>query len=354
MFSTIIIFILILGILIFVHEFGHFIVAKKNGVKVEEFGFGFPPRIFGVKRGETVYSINAIPLGGFVRALGEDGSETNNPRSFAAKKVWQRALILVAGVAMNFLFAVILVGIGYMIGLPVAAVDNAKGGDVRVQITDVSTNSPAAQAGIVAGDIIRRLNNEPIIHVGDFQSKIQSSLESEVILTVLRGDKELSFDLIPRANPPSGEGAVGVGLVETTIARFPWYQALWEGLKSVYYLTVASFVAIAMILKNLIINGQVNADVAGPVGIAVITQQRVQLGFIYLLQFTAMLSLNLAIINLLPFPALDGGRLLFLLIEKIKGSPVSQRIEQAIHATGFVLLILLMVLITVRDISRFF
>lgn len=354
MFSTIVIFILILGILIFVHELGHFMVAKKNGVKVEEFGFGFPPRIFGIKRGETIYSINAIPLGGFVRALGEDGGEKDNPRSFAAKKIWQRALILVAGVAMNFLFAALLVGIGYMIGLPVAAVDNIKGGEVRVQITDVAPDSPAAKAGILAGDIIKKINGEPVVKVEDFQSKIQSNLESNVTITMLRGDKEFDFNLIPRANPPSGEGAVGVGLVETSIARFPWYQALWEGLKSIYYLTIASVVAIAVILKNLILSGQVNADVAGPVGIAVITQQRVQLGFIYLLQFTAMLSLNLAIINLLPIPALDGGRLLFLLIEKIKGSPISQKVEQAIHATGFVLLILLMVLITVRDISRFF
>lgn len=356
MFTTVIIFILILGILIFVHELGHFVAAKKNGVRVEEFGFGFPPRLFGIKMGETIYSLNWIPLGGFVRTLGEDGAERSNPKSFAAKKIWQRAAILVAGVTMNFLFAVIILGVGHIIGLPAPVTDDStvNPDDIRIQITEVVEDSPALQAGISLGDIVKSVDGQPVARVDSFQDILKEKAKTNISIGILRGDKELTFEVTPRANPPEGQGAIGVGLIETTIVKYPWYQAFWEGLKNAVFLMISFVVAIVGMLKEWISGAQVSADIAGPVGIAIITKQVSQLGFIYLLQFTAVLSLNLVLINALPFPALDGGRLLFLVIEKIKGSPVSQKIEQAIHTTGFVLLILLMILVTFKDVMRFF
>lgn len=355
MFFTILIFIVILGLLVFVHEFGHFITAKKNGVRVEEFGFGFPPRLFGFKWGETVYSINLIPLGGFVKAFGEDGADKDNPRSFASKKAWQRAMILVAGIAMNFLLAAVLLGITHMIGLPTAVseenVNSAK--DLKVQITDVVAGAPAAGAGIQIGDTIRSVNSEPILRAEQFQKTIKENLGKEIKVEIGRGKETLQVGVIPRENPPEGQGAIGIGLVETTIVKYPWYQAFWEGLKSAYYFTGMFLVALGGLVKGLVVTGHVSGDIAGPVGIAVLTNQVTKLGFVYLLNFTALLSLNLAIINAFPFPALDGGRLLFVIIEKIKGSPVSQKVEQMVHTVGFALLIMLMIVITVRDIGRF-
>lgn len=355
MITTIIIFIAILGILIFVHEFGHFITAKKNGVKVEEFGFGFPPRIFGIKKGETIYSINLIPLGGFVKAFGEDGAGRDDPQSFASKKVWQRAIILVAGIGMNFLLAIALFSVTNMIGLPTAVADPASNApDIQIQISDVAKDSPAQKAGITIGDIITGINDQKINRVENFQEIVQNNLEKETAITVLRGTQELHFNLIPRANPPKDQGAIGVGLVEIAIVKYSWYQAIWQGIKSAYYLTLMFTVALFNLAKNLILGGHVSGDIAGPVGIAVLTNQVSKLGLVYIINFAAILSLNLAIINAIPFPALDGGRLLFLLIEKIKGSPVSQKIEQAIHMLGFALLILLMIVVTFRDIVRLF
>lgn len=355
MITTIIIFILILGLLIFVHEFGHFITAKKSGVRVEEFGFGFPPRIFGIKRGNTVYSINAIPLGGFVKAFGEDGGNRDNPESFGSKKPWQRAIILAAGIIMNFILAIVLLGFSNMIGLPSVVTDtNTDPKNIKIQISEVTDNSPAMTAGIKIGDQIKTVGGLEVFRIGEFQEEVKNNLGKEVKITVMRGKEKLMLSLTPRTNPPEGEGAIGIGLVETTIVKHPWYRAFWEGLKGVYYFTIMFITAIGGLIKNLILGGHISGDVAGPVGIAVLTNQVTKLGFVYVLNFTAILSLNLAIINAIPFPALDGGRLLFLAIEKIKGSPISQKVEQMTHTIGFMLLLLLMVVITFRDIVRFF
>lgn len=356
MILTIGVFILILGLLVFVHELGHFVASKKSGVKVEEFGFGFPPRIFGVRRGETIYSINLIPLGGFVKLFGEDGTNRGDSRSFGAKKIWQRAIILVAGIAMNFVFAAVLLGITHMIGLPTVVTEsmNVNPDRVMVQITDVAKESPAEVAGIKVGDTIRRFNEIEIRNVKVFQNLVSENVGKNVKIEIARGGESLVVEMAPRVNPPEGQGAVGVGLVETTIVRYPWYQAVWEGFKSAYYFTIMFVVALFGVVKNLVMGGSVSGDIAGPVGIAVLTNQVTKLGLVYIINFAAILSLNLAMINAIPFPALDGGRLLFLGIEKIKGSPVSQKLEQVIHTTGFVLLILLMIAITFRDIRNFF
>ena len=367
MLTTIIVFILILGLLIFVHEFGHFIVAKRAGIKVEEFGFGFPPRIFGIKKGETLYSLNLLPIGGFVKIHGEEGRPTDKQsskdsdkgRAFYNKPIRTRAVILIAGVTMNLLLAAFLLSIGYWLGLPAVVDDqtaNLEG--AKVQITQVAFESPASQAGIKMGDTIKELRFKNyelgIMDVSQVQEFINIHKGEEITVVIQRGDEVLEKTLVPRINHPENEGPLGIALAKTAIVSYPWYRALIMGITSTVNLTWFIIVALGGLLWQLIMTGRLAIEIAGPVGIFNLTGQAAQLGFIYILQLTALISINLAIINILPFPALDGGRLLFLTIEKIKGSPVSQKIERFAHTAGFVILILLMIAVTWRDIVRIF
>jgi regulator of sigma E protease len=382
---TVLIFILVLGLLVFVHELGHFLSARRNGVEVEEFGFGFPPRILGVyfnKKGQrrivwgskeieeirearkigeekTVYSFNWIPLGGFVKIKGEDGEEKNNPKSFAAKPPLVRAKILAAGVAMNFLLAAVLFSFGFWWGVPQAA-DEVKGariGNEKIQIVDVGKGTPAEAMGIRAGDeILGAVKEDKVVKfasVEEVQNFIRENKGNQVILEIQRGKERLKVSGMPRVDFPEGEGPLGIGLAKVVIARYPWYKAIAMGLEYTFNLTVTFISFLGFLIWRLFVGEPVSLDVSGPVGIAVLTGQVAQLGLDYLLRFAAMLSVNLAIINILPIPALDGGRILFVLIEKIKGSPVSQKFEQRAHNIGFALLITLMVVVTARDVARF-
>jgi len=356
---TVIAFILILGLLVFVHELGHFLVAKRMGIRVEEFGFGFPPRLFGVKRGETIYSVNLIPLGGFVKIFGEDGEEKNSTHSFAAKKAWQRTLVLLAGVTMNIILAILLLSVGYMIGLPQTIDDGQNINGAIVQITQISAGSPAEKAGIKAGDIVLSagapgIQLPDIKKVVDFQEFIDKNKGKEISVWLKRGQSQFQINIVPRISPPQGEGEMGVGLARVAKIAFPWYRAIYESMKTVFVLIWVIISSLAFIIWKFFSSGGAAGGVVGPVGVYMITGQAAQMGFIYLLQLSAFLSINLAIVNALPFPALDGGRVLFLIIEKIKGSPVSESVEKAVHAAGFAFLILLMIVITLKDIARLF
>ena len=346
---TLLIFILILGILVLVHEFGHFIVAKKSGLTVEEFGFGFPPRIFSFKVNETVYSINLLPLGGFVKILGEDGGETNSPKSFSSKSAGIRSLITAAGVMMNFALGALLLIIGFYIGLPqvVNEENKAIAKNVQIQIIAISNNSPAEKANLKLGDSI-----EGFGEISIFQDFINQNKEKEISLKIKRGEDYLDIKAVPRANPPEREGALGIALAKTGLISYPWYQSVWLGIKSSFIITWEIVKGFFGLIKNLITVGKIPQEIAGPVGIAILAGQATALGFVYLLQLVALISLNLAVLNLIPFPALDGGRLLFLGIEKIKGSKVNPKIENVIHSVGIVLLLALVVLITYRDILK--
>ncbi|MBI2446509.1 MAG: RIP metalloprotease RseP [Parcubacteria group bacterium] len=346
---TILVFILILGILVLVHEFGHFIVAKKSGLTVEEFGFGFPPRIFSWKSGETIYSINLLPLGGFVKILGEDGSETNNSKSFSSKSIVIRSLITAAGVMMNFALGAMLLIIGFYIGLPqvVSEENETLAKNVQIQIIAINHNSPAEKAGLKLGDSIENFSEILI-----FQDFISKNKGQEINLKIKRGQGNLEIKTVPRVSPPEGEGALGIALAKTGLVSYPWYQSVWLGIKSSFIITWEIIKGFFGLIKNLLVSGKVPQEVAGPVGIAVLAGQATALGFVYLLQLVALISLNLAVLNLIPFPALDGGRLLFLAIEKIKGSKVNPKIENAIHSVGIVLLLVLVALITYRDILK--
>jgi len=365
MFVTIVAFILILGLLIFAHEFGHFIMAKRAGIKVEEFGFGFPPRLFGVKKGETVYSINLLPLGGFVKIFGEDGKNEDLPAdekgAFYSKPVGTRAGILAAGVAMNLLLAMVLLAVGYGIGLPMAIEDNEAGvlKNPQVQVAEVAFESPAAVAGVNVGDAIKKIafNNEiiEIDKVEEIVNFINSHKGKEITLVIQRGEETIEKKVLARENHPAEEGPLGVTLVRTAVVSYPWYQAAFMGASGAVSLTGAVGAALGKILWQLATTGKLAPALGGgPVFIFSMTGQAAKLGFVYLLQFTALLSINLAIINIFPFPALDGGRLVFLLLEKIKGAPVNQKIEQISHTVGFAILMLLVIAITWRDIIRLF
>jgi len=366
MLLTIIVFILILGLLIFSHEFGHFVAAKKAGMKVEEFGFGFPPRIFSIKKGETIYSINLFPIGGFVKIQGEqrpkkkEGILKKNKRAFYNKPIWQRAIVLVMGVIMNLFLAAVLLSIVHGIGAPTIIEEGVEQNvrDIQIQIIEVAANSPAEEAGIKMGDTIKQLvindSRFMIYEVGDVQRLVARHAGEEITLFIKRGDEVLEKILTPRISPPENEGPIGIALAKTGLVTYPWYLAIWQGFKTTVKLIVTFISLFYHLLKTLILEGVLIGEIAGPVGIAVLTSQITKLGLVYILQFTAIISINLAIINAVPFPALDGGRLLFLAIEKIKRSPVSAKVENLFNSIGIALLIALMVLVTFRDISKLF
>lgn len=373
MFLTIITFIIILGILVFAHELGHFLVARKLGVKAEEFGFGFPPRIFGFYQdtnGEwekvlggkevndapgTVYSINWFPLGGFVKIKGESGENGTEQDSFASRKIWQRASILSAGVIMNIVLAAILISFGFMIGMPQVIDDLSYGArvtDKKIQVMDVLPASRAEVAGIKLGDAILDINSIHFASVAELQKFVDERIGQELKYKIRRGQEELIFNIVPEKLEETGRGGVGIAISEIGLVKYPFYIAIWEGIKSTIVITWAIIVAFFGLLKGIILGQGISADLAGPVGIAALTGQVARLGFVYILQFAAILSINLAIINFLPIPALDGGRVLFLAIEKAKGRPVRRELENIIHNIGFALLMLLVLLVTFRDVTK--
>ena len=375
MLLTIITFIIVLSILVFAHELGHFMMARKFGVKAEEFGFGFPPRAFGVYKNNqsrwkiiwgakevkdyqgTVYSINWLPLGGFVKIKGENGEGQTEADSFAGRPIWQRAFMLSAGVVMNIILAAFLITAGFMMGLPQALdgqVDvRARISDKKIQIVEVIKNTPAEAAGLEIGDAIVSIDNNNFSNYQELQNYVAFNVGRKLSYKIERGRDLIGLEVVPEVMIETGKGGIGIAISQTGLVSYPWYLAVWQGVKTTLILTWAIIMAFYELIKGLILGRGVTADLSGPVGIATLTGQVARLGFVYLLQFTALLSINLAVINFFPFPALDGGRILFLIIEAIKRSPVKKEIEGAIHNIGFVLLMLLVLLVTFRDVSRF-
>ncbi|PIR95051.1 RIP metalloprotease RseP [Candidatus Falkowbacteria bacterium CG10_big_fil_rev_8_21_14_0_10_37_6] len=373
MFTTIITFLIILAVLVFAHELGHFWTAKKLGLIPKEFGFGFPPRIGGFYKGTegkwrwvwgtkrpsdafgTLYSINWLPLGGFVN-IGEDEEAGGDPKHFKNQKPWKRTIILSAGVVMNLLVAAVFISWGFMIGLPQTISGLPDGVQVRdknIQVLQVLPNTPAESAGIQLGDIILSIDGQSFTNEDSLQEYIAGKQGQELKYLIRRGDQETSFNITLETISSTGEAGIGIAIAETGIVSYPFFRAIWEGIAATAGMTWYIIIAFAVLLKNLVMGAGVSADVSGPVGIAVMTGQVASLGFVYLLQFAAMLSINLAIINFLPFPALDGGRVLFVIIEKLRGRPVPEKIENALHNAGFILLIMLVFIVTYRDVLKF-
>ena len=333
----------VLIMLVLVHECGHFFTAKAFGVKIEEFGLFFPPRLWSFTRGGTRYSINVIPIGGFVKLAGEE--DPSVPGSLASKKPYVRVLVLAAGSVMNAILPLVLFSIAFMIPHDVAT--------GQVMVEEVSANSPAENAGIEAGDTIIMINGKTVQSTIDIQREIQLKLGQELEILVEHSDATLeAVTVVPRWQPPEEEGAVGILTFmpdATTTRESYWF---WEAIP----MGVSECIDTYILYKNGIISliiGAAPATIAGPVGIAEITGAAARAGFSYLLQFAAFFSINLAIINIFPLPALDGGRIIFVLLEWIRGGKrISPRVEGLVHTIGFFLLIAAMLAITYQDIAR--
>ena len=324
-----------LSVLILVHEWGHFLVARWFGLLIEEFGIGFPPRLFSKKSKGTIFSINAVPLGGFVKIYGENsglGGNIEHPeKSFAYQTAWKRALIVIAGVAMNFLLGWLIISVVFFVG-----------SRSLVLVDLVQDSSPAATAGFQTGDQILGFDNsEKLV------SYIEQNRGKEISLKINRSGEELTFKAMPRIFTEAGQGALGLGLRDAGIPRHGLFESIVQG----FIASVSIVVAVVLGLYQAIFSPQ---QVLGPVGIFDAAVDTGRLGIIYLAQFVALISLNLVVLNLLPIPALDGGRLLFIIIEKIRGKRFLKETEIKANTIGFGFLIALIVLVTIKDIAGLF
>lgn len=361
MIITILIFLIILSVLVLVHELGHFLVAKKLGIKVEEFGFGFPPKVISKKIGETIYSLNLLPIGGFVKLYGEDAAGggaiklersklkvKDKNRAFFARPVWQRAIVVIAGVVMNFLLAVVIISYLYTVqGVPTL-------GD-KVIVSEIVKNSPAYLAGLKKGDIVLEINNKKISKTADLIDETKKHLGQPVKLSVKSEKITKTIVMTPRKIYPAGEGPIGVAISQSVIVKkYPWYKAPFVGTAEVAKDSLLILSGLGDVVRNLVIQRTIPQGVAGPVGIAQLTGEFVQSGFLAVLSFAALLSLNLAVLNILPIPALDGGRLFFILIEGVTRRKVNPRFEAYAHAVGIAVLLALIAIITLHDFIRIF
>lgn len=348
----ILIFLLILTILVLVHEFGHFIIAKKMGVKVEEFGIGLPPRLFGIKKGETLYSVNLLPLGGFVKLYGEEYSESGKKdknRAFVNKTPWQKTLIILGGVIGNFLLGWFI--FSYLVTQGIAVPTN------KVIIEKVTKNSPAQIAGLKEKDVITKLIPQDLPQIAlssseDLIAQTKKLAGRTIGLEIKRNGKTFLTKIIPRINPPVGEGPLGIAITSSIEKKYPWYIAPYYGLIEAFNITFKIAAELGKLILGLITFQKPRVDVAGPIGIANLAGQAVRFGRNAFLQFLGLLSLNLAIINILPFPALDGGRLIFVLYEGFTKKKPNKNIEKYTNLIGFIMLLSLAALITVNDIIK--
>ncbi len=336
-------FLVVIVVLILAHELGHFITARATGVKVEEFGLGFPPRLLGVKRGETLYSLNAIPLGGFVKMAGEE--DPTVPGSLASKSIGTRLLVLSAGSLMNFLLPLLLFSVAFMIP------HNLVTGQVLVE--EVGAGSPAVLAGIRAGDTILSADDKMLNNHIDLARHIQLHLGSEITLLVQHSDSTIEeVQVIPRWKPPEGRGAVGIAITTSDTTITSQHHPFWKAIPMGFSACIETFVLFKNGIVSMII-GTAPVELAGPVGIAQITGEIVKAGISPLLEFAAFLSINLAIINIFPLPALDGGRIAFVLLEWIRrGKRIAPKTEGRVHLIGFAMLMVFILAVTYQDIIR--
>lgn len=356
---AIILVVLIFGSLIFVHELGHFLAARRNGVDVEEFGFGFPPRIFGWRGKKTLYSLNLLPLGGFVRLRGEDGSDTSLG-TFAGAGLWAKTKILLAGVGMNALMAYVLLLFLCVVGLPALFASSfrlptpSSTTPKQVMVVGVESGSPAASAGIVKGDIIATAGAQALSSEDDLTGFTKSHADQTVQLSIRHaGSQRTVMVKLRDAKAGQDAGYLGVAPLQVYNQRFGWqsiWVAAWLGIQMITATLAGLFGAIiALFVRHA---GQAAAQISGPVGIVVILSNIMYLGANYVLFFMATISISLAVINVLPIPAIDGGRLFLIWLGKLRRKAISPELEAKIHTIGFAALILLMVVITILDIKR--
>lgn len=354
---TVVVFVSLLLLLVLAHEWGHFIVAKKAGCSVEEFGFGFPPRVASFVWHGTRYSLNLVLIGGFVKIKGENMDEEDpGPASFAGKSTGWRSAILAAGVAMNVITASVLLAVQGVVGVPILVTD-ANEATVTNQLTyilEVAPNSPAAKVGLRELDRIVRIEDISEPHLADIQATTTQHAGQPVTLEIERQGQHQELTVIPRESPPAGEGALGVSLASTGLTQVPWWQAPRHGVVRTGEMLYQIVLQFSLVIQKLVREGAAPEGLTGPIGIAMYTNEVTKLGVSYILEFGALISLNLALINILPIPALDGGRLMFVIFERVFGRKFPGKIEQISHTVGFATLIALMLLITFKDIQRYF
>ena len=341
----------VFSVLVFVHEAGHFLMAKWRKVAVEEFGFGLPPRLWGKKFKGTVYSLNWIPLGGFVKLKGEDPEMAGfgDADSFRVKSKVSRAAIILAGVLGNLLLAWLIFSFLFAIGNP--------GIFGKVIIEEVVSGSPAEVAGLRKDDVVLAIDGREVGTTEDLILEVNRQAGQEVGLEIERQGLSLQMRLVPRIEPPEGEGALGIKIAmvepEVILTKYPLWQAPWYALCEVGALLRSMILGFGAMLVGIFTRGEVPTEVAGVVGIKALTDVAASMGKRFFLQFIALLNLNLFIFNLLPIPALDGGRLLFLGFEAVLRRKLNPKIEKIANNLSLALLLLLSVLVTIQDISRF-
>jgi regulator of sigma E protease len=373
---AILIFFIILAVLVLVHELGHFLAAKRAGIKVEEFGFGFPPRLWGWQGRETFYSINWIPFGGFVKILGENASlpgedpvsDKDRGRTLSDRPRFVQALVLAAGVFFNILLAWFILTCGLWFGLPTSRAGVPEGYQLektQLLVVDVLKNSPAALSGLKGGEVItylsdvnKKISNPTISQIQQFTAGHPSQKITIGYLDDLSADlatSEKQVIVTPQLGLSGDSATIGISLDEVGILKLPFLSAIWQGLRLTGLVMWSIIVALGTLLFG-IFHGETAAlaSITGPVGLVGIVGSSLSLGFSYLLNLVAVISLNLAVINFLPFPALDGGRILFLGIEAVRRKVLSPKFVNTANSAGFFILLGLMALLTYRDIWRLF
>ena len=335
--TTLLVAVIIFGLLIVTHELGHFMVAKMVGIRVHEFSIGMGPVVLSTRKGETVYSLRAFPIGGFNRMAGMEPGDLEDERGFNKKSVGQRMAVIVAGSAMNFLLAIFLFIFVFM-GIGVPSNTTVVGG--------LLPGRPAEQAGLQRGDRILAVAGQEVDNWRELVEIIHRSPGKPLNLLVERAGKQMQFTVTPEMDPQSKVGLIGI---EQMWKQLGFFSSILRGIQQAMAVGV-------LILTSLVqmVTGQVPAEVAGPIGIVQLAGEAARLGLASVLDFAGLLSLNLGIINLFPIPALDGSRLIFLGVEGVRGRPVNPERENFIHLIGFALLILLMIVITYQDLLRIF
>ncbi|HYD93618.1 MAG TPA: site-2 protease family protein [Candidatus Paceibacterota bacterium] len=359
---TILLFILVLVVLIVVHELGHFFAAKWAGMRVEEFGLGYPPRaaVLAKKHG-TEYTLNWLPFGGFVRIYGEDG-EGAGKDSFAAKSHLLQAIVLAAGIIMNIVFAWVLISISLGLGMPraLSSAEVAQAPDARLMVSRVVSGSPAEEAGFVVGDVITKAEAGAELFVSADSEAFTAFIGSHpepLSMQVVRAGETLTLTATPEVGtlPDTPErAALGIGVASVGTVAVPALEAPIEGARMTWELTKDVAIGLIGFFGSIFTLSADLSQVSGPVGIAGAVGNASATGLVALLTLVAVISVNLALINLLPVPALDGGRLLFVLIEAVTRRKIPEKVTGAVNTAGFVFLILLMVLITASDIGKLF
>jgi regulator of sigma E protease len=367
-------FLLILSVLVLIHEAGHFFAARWSGVKAEEFGYGFPPRALGfvrvdgawkrVKRTDqrtyknTIWSINALPLGGFVRLKGEQGESVGEVDSFSSATLGKRFFIVAAGVMMNWLLATLIFIVGFTVGVP-AQLDGLPAQaivrDQKVQFVSILADGPAAKAGLAVGDFLLKINGQGEATAAQMREKmLQAGAKQETLrLTVEQKGITQELTVVPTYLEQIHQPGLGVALADTGIVRFSFGEAIVNGVRTSVQYTWAILTGFGQLIQSLFGDRKLASEVSGPVGIAVMTSQLAKQGTWTILHFMAMLSLNLAVINFLPIPALDGGRALFLLFETVRRRKITPRLEAIVHSIGFLGLMALILLVTIKDVRQY-